>query len=72
MDNPQARLVDLEMKLAFLERTVEELSEVVLGQGKELERLERRVRELGERMTTKGDGTGDAEADPLQERPPHY
>ncbi len=72
MEAKRTELVDLEIKLGFLERTLEELSEVVLGQGKEIERLERRVAQLGERLASKGDGAGDAEPDPLEERPPHY
>ncbi len=40
------RLVELEMKLAFLERTNDDLSDVVLEQGRALEQLQARIRRL--------------------------
>lgn len=63
--------IDLETKLGFLERTVEELSEVVIGQGRQIETLERKLADLESRQS----GTGDpntANLDLLEERPPHY
>jgi len=63
--------IDLETKLGFLERTLDELSEVVIGQGRQIETLERKLADFESRQG----GTGDpntANLDPLEERPPHY
>lgn len=70
MDTPDPRLVDLESKLAFLERTLELLDEVVREQDQRLEAFERRLAELGERFS-KAEGEAE-ERDPADERPPHY
>jgi SlyX protein len=66
------RLVDLESKFAFLEQTVDDLNDVVLEQGREIERLRRQVAELESRVATKPEEGAESEADPLEERPPHY
>jgi len=60
------RLEGLETRLAFLDRTVEQLGEVLLERTEQLERLERKLAELDTRTS------GPDEADPLSERPPHY
>ena len=63
--------IDLETKLGFLERTVDELNEVIIAQGRQIEALESKVADLESRQA----GTGDpstANLDPLEERPPHY
>jgi SlyX protein len=64
-------LQDLQARLAYLERTVEELSDVVARQAKSLEVAERRIEGLMRRAA-------EAELDaggtvPLaDQRPPHY
>lgn len=63
--------IELETKLGFLERTLDELNEVVIEQGRQIETLQRKVSDLESRQA----GTGDpntANQDPLDERPPHY
>lgn len=72
MNSDSDKLIDLEMKLGFVERTIEDLSEVVLGQSAQIERLERRLREIEDRVANKQDGGPQDMADPLEERPPHY
>ena len=64
------KIVDLETKLGFLERHVEELNEVVVGQARDLEHLQAAVKRLEGRLAGQGD-PGQAPADP-DERPPHY
>ena len=69
MDSSSQR-IDLESKLAFLERTVETLNEVILEQGRSLEILKRRL----DRIEGGLDQASGVEPRPsLQdERPPHY
>lgn len=68
---PSAEHVELEMKLGFLEHTVEALNEVILDQGKTIEQLTKRITKL-ELRTTASDESGSEPSDPYAERPPHY
>lgn len=74
MDRPTStRAIELETKIGFLERTVEDLNEVVLAQGREIERLTARLTVLEARLAAgQEERAGDAALDPLSERPPHY
>jgi uncharacterized coiled-coil protein SlyX len=69
MDNDSTqRLARLESNLAHLERLVEQLNEVVIAQGKELDRLKSGQQRLAQTIET-------AELDRLriaQTKPPHY
>jgi len=71
MTNRDVNRIELEEKAAFLERTVEELSDVVLAQGSTIEALERRLDRLEGRLAVALQAAGE-ESDPLDERPPHY
>jgi len=62
--------VDLEIKTAFLERTLDTLNEVVLEQGNIIDRLERRLDSLEKRI--KAMREGEDEVGPHDEQPPHY
>lgn len=62
--------VDLEIKAAFLERTLDALNEVVVEQGNMIDRLERRLDTLEQRLKAMRDG--EDEVGPHDERPPHY
>ncbi len=63
--------VALESKIAFLEHTVDELGEVVLDQGRNLEQLLQRLVRIEARLREGVGAVGD-EGDPLEERPPHH
>jgi SlyX protein len=65
------RQIELESKVAFLERTVDDLNDVVLAQSKSLEDLARRLALVESRQRASQEGEGPA-GDPLEERPPHY
>ena len=68
MSPEEARFVDLEMRYMHLERTVEELSDVVAAQSRMVEALVREVSQVTSRMK----GVLDANATPGTEKPPHY
>ena len=64
------RLADIEEKLAFLERAVNELSDVVARQQKELDRAtDRHQRLLDKLAALEADWGPSATA---EEKPPHY
>jgi uncharacterized coiled-coil protein SlyX len=68
---PSPDRVALEMKLGFLEHTVDELNEVILGQAQALEQLTYRLEKLEQRLAAP-DEPGDGKVDLEAERPPHY
>ncbi len=65
MDSTQT---DLEIKVTFLEQTVNELSEVLYDQQKTIDQLATRLAELSDRLAA------GEQADPLAapQKPPHY
>jgi len=61
---------ELETKLAFLDRTVSDLNQVVYAQQKQIDRLEEICGDLARESKALADKmTGDSSAD---EKPPHY
>lgn len=60
---------DLEIKLAFLERHVEEQDRALYQLHEELEALRGEVARLSERLASAGEGGSPL---PTDERPPHY
>lgn len=62
--------VELEEKVAHLIRGVEDLSDVVAAQAREIDRLGRLVGLLAEREAEREAGAGDAP--PANVRPPHW
>ncbi|MEM7203954.1 MAG: SlyX family protein [Planctomycetota bacterium] len=60
--------IDLEAKVAFLERTVEALSEALHQQGSLLDAMERRVARLEKRAEARSD----PDVGPHDSPPPHY
>ena len=64
------QLVSLEERVAHLIRTVEDLSDVMAAQGRDIDTLTRRVQMLMEREAERGSmGMGSAEANVP---PPHW
>ena len=64
---PDESLERVESKIAYLERSIAELSDVVFRQHKEIQALEAKLKALKERL----DETP-ADRATVQERPPHY
>lgn len=62
----ETRLTDLEVRYTYLERTVRELDQVVIGLRLQVERLQRELSDL--RATVEGASEGN----PANEKPPHY
>lgn len=66
MDNDE-RFVELETRLAFQDRTIETLHEVILDLRSDLDALRRELGKLEEKI----DG-GEPEVGPANELPPHW
>jgi len=69
-EDSASRMVELEEKLMFSQRALEELSEVVLRQQGELEGLRREVESLRTLAERAIDLT--SSVSPPDEKPPHY
>jgi len=65
----EARLTELEIKLAFTEDLVERLDAVMIEQQRQIDRLMQELLRLREQMQQAGSATSGPSGD---ERPPHY
>jgi SlyX protein len=63
------RLEDVEIKLAHVERGLQELSDVVVRQQQEIDALQRANQRLAEQLAS---GVNDQDAATRVEIPPHY
>ncbi len=66
-----ARLTDVESALAFLEKTVQDLSDVARRQQEELDTVNVKLQVLTERVERVETPEGE-ETNPPDEKPPHY
>ncbi len=69
MTNPDQRIIDLETKISFQDKSIEDLSDSVYRQQQQLTELEKKIQALQKRIES--DQNGDSEIRP-QEKPPHY
>jgi len=65
-----SRLDELEMRVVHQDQTIEDLNAAITAQWKLIERLERQVARLAERVADSEQSTGDAA--PVDRPPPHY
>jgi len=65
-----ARLDELEMRVVHQDQTIDELNEAITAQWKLIDRLERQVARLGERVAETEQAV--SEAAPANTPPPHY
>jgi len=63
-------LVEVQSKIAHLERAVNELSDVVFRQHREIQALEGQMKAVKEKL--QGGAPEESIRTPEQERPPHY
>jgi SlyX protein len=62
-----ARLTELEIRLAYQEQTINDLNEVILTQQADIELLKNAVDQMRTKLETNEQSFG-----PASERPPHY
>jgi len=70
-ENTSDTRIEVESKIAFIERAVDDLNDVILDQARSFEALEARLAKLEARLN-EGDNSHGEGLDPLEERPPHY
>ena len=63
-------IVELETKIAFLEKHINELSDVLYAQQKQIDALSEKYINLKDQLTTMDQP--EAETSDADERPPHY
>lgn len=68
-DDQTARIEQLEIDLAHASRTIEDLNEVVIAQGKTLERLTRKMSEMTDQVEELIENALPAHQ---VDKPPHY
>ena len=69
-DSQDQRLMALEIRLAHFERMVEDLSDVIVDQGRAMDLMTAQIRRMRERIVEVAAG---AEGSPQDDRPPpHY
>lgn len=70
MDAHEDRLIELEIKLALQENTLDVLSDIIAKQGQQLELMQQQLRYLYQQQQG---GSADAPAASLlDDKPPHY
>jgi len=67
-DRAEERFVDIEIKLAHQEDTVEQLNQAVYQQGRRIDQLEAMVSQLAEHIRN----NAQSGPNPGGEKPPHY
>jgi len=68
--NTPSRLDELEMRLVHQDQTIEDLNAAITAQWKLIERLERQVARLAERVADAEQSAG--QGAPVDRPPPHY
>jgi uncharacterized coiled-coil protein SlyX len=71
MSDTPDQVMELEMKLAFLERTVEVLNEVILEQGTQLQSISLRIEKMESQARSAGASSPET-LRPHDDPPPHY
>lgn len=72
MTDTHAQLIDLQIKIAYLENTVETLNEVIATQDRELKDLQDQLKLIYQYLQNNYNDDGIAPFDLLADRPPHY
>jgi SlyX protein len=68
MPQLEKRIDELEMRIAHQDRAIAELNDVITGQWKKIEAMERQLRRLGEELEAMESGDDPA----ANQKPPHY
>lgn len=69
MSSSDSRLTELEIRFSEQQQVIEDLSEMVIAQGKRIETLEKHLKLMKDKLDAVEPGLVDARAN---EKPPHY
>ena len=64
------RLDSIETKIAYQELTISELNEVIIGQQKIIDRMEKQIKEITDKLNDIAELTGSDRGG--NQKPPHY
>ena len=67
--SPEQKFIDLESKLAHQEFQLEELSQVLYTQQRQIDQLQKLLNDLNKKVR---DGANGNEIGPADDKPPHY
>jgi SlyX protein len=71
-DSASDAIVELQTKVAFLEQHINELSDVMYSQQKQLDQLNTKYSNLKNHLAAMENSEQEDTTDPSDERPPHY
>jgi SlyX protein len=71
-DSTEARIDDLESRIAFLDELQEQLSDIVARQDREILQLKNQLTDLAQRLSDLGDSMPGESSGTEHEVPPHY
>jgi SlyX protein len=71
-DSTSDAIVELQTKVAFFEQHINELSDVMYSQQKQLDQLNIKYSNLKNHLAAMENAEQEDAADPSDERPPHY
>ena len=71
MNNIEEKIIEIETKMAFQEETIEQLNDVIIGQQKAIDKLQRQLVQLNTKIEEESQHW-QSESNPVDETPPHY
>ncbi|WP_323841418.1 MULTISPECIES: SlyX family protein [unclassified Moraxella] len=72
MTDMHTQLIDLQIKITYLENTVDTLNDVIATQDRQLKNLQDQLKIIYKDLQNNHDDDGIAPFDLLVDRPPHY
>lgn len=72
MTDMHTQLIDLQIKITYLENTVDTLNDVIATQDRQLKNLQDQLKIIYKYLQNNHDDDGIAPFDLLVDRPPHY
>jgi len=71
MINVEDKFISIETKLSFQEESIEQLNDVIVGQQKAIDKLQRQLIQLNSKIEEESQQWHE-QSNPMDETPPHY
>jgi len=65
------KLIELEEKISYLQKMLDELNMVIFRQGEKIEKLNRQIKETNEKLTNQSESQPE-KFEVIDDKPPHY